>query len=104
MSATHCEHVRTLDDEVLAEQIERLARMSEGLRKLAQMAVRATDGVTSPAFLPRLLADYKLADGRPRAELAAAMRRLRMAGKITVDTVGRYENRHPMTGLIAAKD
>jgi len=74
----------------------------DGLTRLRGMGIRATEGARSPLFLPRLLLDYKLADGHGRAELGKAMRRLMLAGTLTRAEVGRYPNRTPMFGLTAA--
>lgn len=75
----------------------------EGMHKLAAMGLRMTEGGNSPHFLPRQLLEYKLAEGRNKAELAAAMRRLMMADKIKRATVGHYANRSPMQGLVVAE-
>jgi len=76
----------------------------EGLRTLQGRLIRATEGANSQSYLPRLLIDYKLADGYGKPELAAAMRRLRLAGRIITGIVGKYGNRTPMTGLIVVDD
>ncbi len=75
----------------------------EGLRKLGTMNVRAADSANSPAFLPRLLHDYKLSDGYSKRELADAMRQAMLAGKLIQGVVGKYANRSPMQGLIVAE-
>lgn len=75
----------------------------DGIRKLAGMGLTATDGTTSPRFLPRLLNDYKLTDGQSRSDLAAAMRRLMVDGKLQRGTVGKTEKRNPLFGLVIAE-
>jgi hypothetical protein len=75
-----------------------------GLKRLAELGVTATDGTTSPRFLPRVMTDYKLSDGQSRAELAAAMRRLMLDGRLRRAEVGKTGSRHPVFGLEAALD
>lgn len=71
-----------------------------GLKKLRDMGTRATDGASSPQFLPRLLIEYKLADGQSKKDLADAMRHCLLNGQIKRGVVGQYANRTPMEGLI----
>lgn len=73
----------------------------EGLQRLAQMGLTGTDGTTSPRFLPRLLLDYKLANGQGKHELGAAMRRLMLDGRLRRAKVGVNAGRHPVMGLEA---
>lgn len=79
------------------QQAERV--VLEGLKRLQGMGVEAMEASNSPSFLPRLLVEYKLNEGRPRSELAEAMRRLRTDGKIERAVVGKYPNRSPKYGL-----
>lgn len=88
-------------DEIRRKKAERVAL--DGLAKLKAMDVRAVDAMNSPAFLPRLLLDYRLADGCTKSDLTGAMRALMLDGRITRATVGRYSNRSPMQGLIVAE-
>lgn len=76
----------------------------EGLRALAAKSIRATEGTSSPDYLPRLLIEYGLANGHTKPELAGATRRLRLAGKLESGIVGRYPNRTTKTGLVVAED
>ncbi len=71
----------------------------DAARRLAEMGLRFTDGSTSPQFLPRLILEYKLAQGCSKSQLAAAMREAMLAGSITRAVVGNYSNRSPMYGL-----
>lgn len=73
-----------------------------GLERLAEMGVTATDGTTSPRYLPRVLTDYKLGEGHGRTELADAMHRLMLSGKLRRAAVGKTASRHPLYGLEAA--
>jgi phage/plasmid primase-like uncharacterized protein/RecA-family ATPase len=71
----------------------------EGLKRLQGMGIEAAESSASPQYLPRLLVDYKLAEGRSRKELAEAMRRLRISGQIVSVEIGKYANRSPKYGL-----
>lgn len=71
----------------------------DGLRILAEKDIYPTDGPTSPRFLPRVLNEYKLTDGLTRPELADAMRRLIMEGRIKRSEVRRGSDRKPIYGL-----
>jgi len=76
----------------------------EGLKKLQEMGLQPSEGATTSRYLPRLLLDYKLGEGRPKAELAGAMRRLMLDGKLVKSVVGRYAgNRSQMFGLTVAE-
>lgn len=76
----------------------------DGLRRLQGLGVRATDGNTSPAYLPRVLIDYKLGEGLSKRELAEASRRAILDGKLIRGVVGKYPgNRSPMFGLMVAE-
>ncbi len=72
-----------------------------GLQALAERSLFATDGATSPRFLPKVLGEYKLAQGHSKHELADAMRRLIMNGRIARAEVGKTEKRNPVYGLVA---
>ena len=72
----------------------------DGLRKLTSMGLTAADGHSSTRYLPRLLHEYKLTEGNSRQDLAAAVRRLMVDGKLKRGTVGKYENRTPINGLV----
>lgn len=82
----------------LREQAAERAVMA-GLKRLQGMGLNATDGSTSPRFLPKLLIEYRLADGRSKRELADAMRRLLLAGSLRRAKVGTGSDRHPIYGL-----
>jgi hypothetical protein len=75
-----------------------------GLQRLAGMEIAATDGQRSGQYLPRLLAEYKLADGHSKHELGAAMRQLLLDGRLKRGQVGTRANRSKMMGLIPADD
>lgn len=82
-----------------AQRAERI--VLDGARRLREMGVRVTDGATSPQFLPRVLLDYKLAEGCTKRELADATRAAMLAGKLVRAEVGKYAgNRSPMFGLV----
>jgi len=75
----------------------------DGLRRLSEMGKKPDDSKNSNRYLPRLLGDYRLADGHSKTELGDAMRRLQTAGKLVTVVVGKYSNRSPMNGLKAAE-
>jgi hypothetical protein len=75
--------------------------LTNGLRKLAEMGVHASDASNSPRFLPRMLNDYKLTEGMTRSDLTEAMRRLMLDGKLARREVGRGSDRKPIFGLSA---
>ena len=78
--------------------------MLDGLKRLQEMGMHPSEGATTSRYLPRLLLEYKLAEGRSKAELAGAMRRLMVDGKLVKSVVGKYAgNRSPMYGLTAAE-
>jgi hypothetical protein len=70
-----------------------------GLQTLTARSIRATSGTGSRAYLPRVLLEYKLADGCAKNELASSLRAMILAGEIDTAVIGRYENRSPMSGL-----
>ena len=75
----------------------------DALVKLAEMGITATDGTTSPRFLPKAMLDYKLGADHSKRDLADAMRSLMLNGKISRAKVGEYANRTPVMGLKAAQ-
>jgi RecA-family ATPase len=64
------------------------------------LAQQPTDGETSPNFLPKLISQFKLNEGRQRRDLAGAMRRLMNDGKLKRELIGQYGNRNPRYGLV----
>jgi hypothetical protein len=85
---------------IRANKAERV--VIEGLSKLAELDVRATDGKTSPDYLPRVLMDYKLNQGIVARDLGQAMRQALVSGAITRGVVGKYATRAKKEGLIVA--
>lgn len=71
-----------------------------GLKKLHDMGMWPTEGQRSPRYLPRMMLDYKLGEGRSKAELGKALRRLIGDGRLKIGPVGTYGNRSPMLGLV----
>ena len=76
------------------------AVLLKALDQFAIAGVRATEGQSSPDYLPRKVRDMKLAEDCTHRELIDAMNRLRLEGKITEGVIGRYPNRTPKMGLI----
>lgn len=83
--------------EIRARQAERI--VLDGLKKLAGMGLIGREGQKSDGYLPRLLVEYKLAEGRTKPELATAMRELMTSGRIVKATLGRNAKREPIVGL-----
>lgn len=54
---------------------------------------------SGPRYLPRMVKDFKLAEGFTEAVIASAMRRMLMDGRIVKGTVSRGQDRHPIQGL-----
>ncbi len=72
------------------------------VRTLAGKSIFGNASPASPAYLPKLAAQYKQLDGMSRPQFTDAMRRLILDGKLVTGEVGRYSNRTPKTGLIPA--
>jgi RecA-family ATPase len=79
------------DERVVLDAFERLRN---GLGQ------QPTDGDNSPNFLPTLALKFGLADGRTKRDLAQAMRRLMVDGKLKREAIGKYANRNPRFGLV----
>ena len=76
----------------------------DGLKRLQEMGLQPSEGATTSRYLPRLLIEYKLGEGRSKSELAGAMRRLMLDAKLVKSVVGRYAgNRSQMFGLTVAE-
>lgn len=73
----------------------------DAFRKLTgELGQQPTDGSTSPHFLPRLILQFNLGDGRTQRDLAQAMRRLMIDQKLRREQIGKYGNRNPRFGLV----
>jgi hypothetical protein len=82
----------------LAERI-----VLKGLAKLKEAGIHATDGKTSPDYLPTQIVAKGFNEAHSKKELAAAMHRLIGSGKLRRDVVGKYPNRSPRFGLVEVK-
>jgi AAA domain/Bifunctional DNA primase/polymerase, N-terminal/Primase C terminal 2 (PriCT-2) len=71
----------------------------EALKRLAEVAIRSSDGRTSPDYLPKKMRDMKLAGDFTPRELADALGRLRLSGRIIEGAVGKFDNRTVKMGL-----
>jgi hypothetical protein len=71
----------------------------DAFQRLNGMGQQPTDGETSPNFLPKLIVQFNLAEGRTKRDLTQAMRRLQSDGKLKRAEVGKYANRNPRFGL-----
>lgn len=79
-----------------------LRAVLNGLQRLTEMGVVASDGTRSAQYLPRLLAEYKIDDGLTSRDTAAALRTLMLDGKIIRTEVGKRANRSSQWGLKVA--
>jgi hypothetical protein len=71
----------------------------DGLRKLSDLGLHPTDSSNTGRYLPKLIGEYKLAEGNSAKELAEAMRRLILSGKLVRGEVGRSARRQPIEGI-----
>lgn len=71
----------------------------DAISRLAGMDIFATESSASPQFLPKLILNYKLAEGFTRPELTTAMRAQMLAGRVVRAQIGQYSNRTPRFGL-----
>jgi len=76
------------------------AVVMRGLQKLISMGVQASDQPSSPAYLPKLLLAYNLAEELTKRELGEGVRALMLHGRLKRDVVGRYANRSEKLGLV----
>jgi RecA-family ATPase len=74
----------------------------DGLQKLHAMGISALEGQRSPQYLPKLLIEYSMAEKFSKPDLASAMRRLMVDGKLTKGAVGKNANRSDKQGLVVA--
>lgn len=72
----------------------------KGLQRLKDAGILATDGATSPDYLPKQIVAKGFAEDHTKKDLAAAMNRLIGAGRLRRDVVGQYANRNPKQGLV----
>lgn len=75
----------------------------DGLERLKGMGLFPTEASNSRRFLPKMMAEYELGQGYGKNEIASAMRRLMLTGRIRKAEVGRGADRHPIMGLEATQ-
>lgn len=90
---SHLEHQR--DERIVLEAFKRL---TNGLNQ------QPTDAQNAATFLPKLILQFDLGEGRSRHDLTKAMRRLQTDGKLRRDVVGKYGNRGKKMGLVLGED
>jgi RecA-family ATPase len=71
------------------------------MTKLSAMGITATDGKTSPDYLPKQVLAKKLGENHTREELTSAMNRLMANGQLKRAVIGQYANRANRYGLVA---
>jgi hypothetical protein len=74
----------------------------EALPRLVAAGVLPTDGKTAGDYLPAQIVKKGFNGGQTKKDLEAAMHRLMGAGRLRRDVVGKYANRAPRYGLVAA--
>jgi RecA-family ATPase len=74
----------------------------ESLPKLISLGKRPIDTYNSPEYLPKLILEFKLAEGLTKKELKDAMNELMVSGKIRrMPAVWKYSHGAPRDGLVA---
>lgn len=71
-----------------------------GMTRLSAMGITATDGKTSPDYLPKQILAKKLGENHTRDELTSAMNRLMTNMRLKRAVIGQYANRANRYGLI----
>ena len=72
----------------------------KALDKFVAVDVRTTDSRTSPDYLPKKMRQDKLTQDFSPRELAEALGRLRLDGRVTDGPVGKFANRQVKSGLV----
>lgn len=70
------------------------------LTQLSARGIYGNDSTNSPAYLPKVILQYGLAENMTKFELANAMRQLILGEKIARGVVGQYQNRTPKYGIV----
>jgi hypothetical protein len=70
--------------------------------RLADLGVDVSNQSNAAGYLPKMIMEYKLAEGATKAELAAAMCAAMVAGKLVRGEVGKYTNGTAKFGLKVA--
>lgn len=84
---------------VYLRELRALSIVKDALRTLGAKGIHTTDGKRGQNYLPSLIMDYKLNDGRTREELASAMRKLILDGEIKKSAIGKDARRRDVFGL-----
>lgn len=74
----------------------------ETLKRFAEVDIRVTDGRTSPDFMPKRMREMRLMGTYTTREVADAIGRLRLSGRIIEGPVGKSVNRTAKAGLKVA--
>jgi len=73
----------------------------DGFRRLTNgLNQQPTDAQNAQSFLPNLMLQFNLAEGRTKRDLTRALRRLQTDGKLRKDVIGHYPNRSKKFGLV----
>lgn len=88
-------------DRARERQAERV--ILAALVRFEKLTKYPSDAPRSDRFLPRLILQYHLSEGCHQSELADAVRRMLVDGRLKLDTLGRDERRKPVIGIAAVK-
>jgi hypothetical protein len=75
----------------------------KAIDRFVAVSVRTVDARTSPDYLPKRMRQDKLAQDFSPRELAEALGRLRLNGRVTEGPVGKFANRTVKFGLVRAQ-
>ena len=78
--------------------LEAFKRLTNGLNQ------QPTDAQNAQTFLPTLILQFGLGEGRTKRDLSKAMRRLQTDGTLRRDVVGHYANRSKKLGLVLTEE
>ena len=70
--------------------------------KLTAMGITTTDGKTSPNYMPTIIIQYQLNEGKTKRELGIAMAQMMIEGTLKRQVVGQYANATPRYGIVTA--
>jgi hypothetical protein len=76
--------------------------VANAVRELAAMGEYGVASTSSPSYLPKLAAAYKLLDRLTKKDFGTAMRTMQRNGELRVAVVGKYSNRTDRRGLVLA--
>lgn len=85
--------VRRQGSEMVKDTIRR------AVQQLAAKSIFGNESTASPAYLPKLMKQYKLLDGASVGHVSACVRDMILAGELVREEVGKHSNRTPKMGI-----